>query len=82
MLAANLFLAGLVLSAGLFGLIVFFVALFKGLFDHPNEQANSIFDEHDRRFWRAWETANQQAERRNEFGIPLNPPPGEWGGAR
>lgn len=82
MLNANLFLASLVLGSGLFGLFIFFIAIFKGLFDNPNEQANCIFDEHDRRFWRVWESSDQQDERRNEFGSPLGAPPGEWGGAQ
>lgn len=82
MLTANLFLAALVLGFGLLGLAIFFFALFAGQFDHPEAQAECIFDEHDHRYWREWESADQQAARRAEHGPPLSARPGEWGGAR
>lgn len=82
MLAADLFLVSLVLGAGIIGLVIFFTAVFKGLFDNPQAQSEVIFDEMDLRFWRIWETPEQQAERREQHGDPLSAPPGEWGGSR
>lgn len=82
MIAANLFLAVLVLGAGVLGLGVFFIAVFKGAFDDPASQAGGIFDERDLRYLREWETADQQAERRVAHGESVRAAPGEWGGAR
>lgn len=81
MLAANLLLALLVLGFGIFGLAVFFIALFRGQFDDLGAQQESIFDECDRRYWRVWESPEQEVERRREYGSPLSAAPWEWGGS-
>lgn len=43
-------------------------------------QAAIILDADDLRYERPWETPAQQAARRAEYGDPLTPHPGEWGG--
>ena len=44
-------------------------------------QSRVIFEPDDLRLRRHWETPAQRVERENDYGAPLPPRKGEWGGA-
>jgi cbb3-type cytochrome oxidase maturation protein len=73
-------LTGLVLGA--IALATFAWAWRLGAFDDLEEQAHVIFEPRDWRLQRPWESPAQQEERRRLYGEPIEPEPGEWGGAR
>lgn len=52
-----------------------------GLFRDLEAQSRVIFEPRDWRVRRPWETAGDQLERELTFGQPVEPEPGEWGGA-
>jgi hypothetical protein len=56
-------------------------AYWRGFFDDLDAQSRVIFEPHDFRLERPWETPIQRLERESNYGAPLRPPPGEWGGA-
>ncbi len=72
-------LTGLIL--GLIAIAAFIWAWRRGAFDHLDAQARVILDPRDYRLVRPWETPAQQEERRRLYGDPIEPEPGEWGGA-
>ena len=65
----------------LLGALVMLWAWWRGFFRDLDAQARVIFEPHERRFARPWETPAQRREREAEHGPPLAAPPGEWGGA-
>lgn len=68
------------LGLGLLALAVFAWAWRAGHFRALRAQARVILDPRDYRVERPWETPAQRAERVREFGAPVPPSPGEWGG--
>ena len=64
----------------LLGAIILVWAWWRGFFHHLDAQARVIFEPHDWRLERPWETPAQRRERA-AHGAPLPPAPGEWGGA-
>lgn len=56
-------------------------AWWRGFFHDLEAQARVIFEPDDLRLERPWETAAQRVEREMDFGEPIAPPPGQWGGA-
>ena len=56
-------------------------AWWRGHFRDLEAQSRVIFEPEDYRLERPWETPVQRLERETVFGAPLEPPPGEWGGA-
>lgn len=72
-------LTGLFLGA--IALAAFAWAWRRGQFEHLDAQAHVIFDPRDYRLERPWETEAQREERRRLYGEPVEPEPGEWGGA-
>lgn len=53
-----------------------------GAFSHLDAQSRIILDERDLRLERPWESDAQRAARHVMHGPPVEPMPGEWGGAR
>jgi hypothetical protein len=53
----------------------------RGFFRDLEAQSRVIFEPEDFRLERPWETPIQRLERETNFGEPLQPAPGEWGGA-
>lgn len=70
--AALTILAALVLAWG----------WWRGYFNNLDAQARVIFEPRDWRVERPWETPIQRLQRESAFGDPVEPLPGEWGGAR
>ncbi|HEX7117475.1 MAG TPA: cbb3-type cytochrome oxidase assembly protein CcoS [Longimicrobiales bacterium] len=71
-------LAGVAL--GIIALLCFAWAWRRGQFDDMDTQAHLVFEARDLRLKRPWETLQQRADRLR-YGRPLDPEPGEWGGA-
>jgi nitrogen fixation-related uncharacterized protein len=69
------------LALGVLALAVFVWGWRRGHFSNLDAQARVPLDPHDYRCVRAWETPRQRAEREREYGAPVEPAPGEWGGA-
>ncbi|HEX6939293.1 MAG TPA: cbb3-type cytochrome oxidase assembly protein CcoS [Longimicrobiales bacterium] len=67
-------------ALGVIALLCFVWAWRRGQFDDLEAQAHLVFEPRDLRLARPWETAAQRADRLR-FGEPLEPEPGEWGGA-
>jgi hypothetical protein len=53
----------------------------RGFFRDLEAQARVIFEPRDWRVRRAWEAPEDQLVRELTFGDPVEPEPGEWGGA-
>ncbi len=53
----------------------------RGFFSNLDAQSRVIFDAHDWRVERPWESPTEQLTREVAFGPPEQPRPGEWGGA-
>jgi hypothetical protein len=68
------------LALGVVALAAFIVAWWRGHFRDLDAQARVIFDSHDLRFVRPWETVTQRREREATYGAPLPGERGEWGG--
>lgn len=82
MFPSSLAVIGVALLLGILALAAFAWAWRRGQFDALDRQARVIFDEVDLRLERPWETPGQRAEREAHYGSPIEPAPGEWGGAR
>lgn len=65
----------------LLGALVLLWAWWRGFFHDLDAQARVIFEPHDRRLARPWETPAQRREREAEHGPTIPAAPGEWGGA-
>ena len=53
----------------------------RGFFRDLDAQSRVIFEPRDWRVERPWETPIQRLEREANFGAPVTPRPGKWGGA-
>lgn len=82
MLSPSLTVVLLVAGMGFVSVFAFAWALYRGGLDDPEAQARSILDERDLRLRRVWETEAQAKERMARHGGPIEPRPGEWGGAK
>ncbi len=72
----------IVVLAFMAGALVFFIwAARAGQLGDLDRQAMLPLDERDLRVSHPWETAEQAEARREAWGEPLPPEPGEWGGA-
>lgn len=69
------------LALGVVALAAFAVGWWRGYFRNLDSQARVIFDSHDLRFERPWESAVQRLERETMYGAPLSGDRGEWGGS-
>ncbi|MFW6201885.1 MAG: cbb3-type cytochrome oxidase assembly protein CcoS [Gemmatimonadota bacterium] len=81
MLPSSFAVIGVALLLGGLALVAFAWGWRRGHFDGLREQAYLVFDERDLRLERPWETEAQQERRAARHGPPLDPAPGEWGGA-
>jgi hypothetical protein len=54
----------------------------RGYLSNLDAQSRVIFDERDFRLERPWEDAPTRLDRRLQYGGPVQPEAGEWGGAR
>lgn len=72
-------LTGLAFSA--LALSVFAWGWWRGHFRNLDEQARVLFEPRDYLVERPWESPRQRAERIGQYGEPLPPDLGEWGGA-
>lgn len=72
-------LATVALTAG--AAIMLAVVWKLGFLREWDAQARSIFDERDFRLAREWEGPVDALERELQYGPPVAPRPGEWGGA-
>ncbi len=82
MLPASLIVILGALVMGFAALGAFYWAWRRGHFDHLEAQAHVIFEERDYRLERPWEDEAQREARRQAYGEPIAPEPGEWGGAQ
>lgn len=53
----------------------------RGFFSDLEGQSRIIFDERDWQLARPWESDDVRLDRELAHGPPLQPTPGEWGGA-
>jgi cbb3-type cytochrome oxidase maturation protein len=69
------------LLLGGISLLAFGWAWLRGQLNNLDAQSRVILEPRDYLLERPWETALQRAERRAGHGPPVEPAPGEWGGA-
>jgi nitrogen fixation-related uncharacterized protein len=81
MLPSSLAVVLTALGFALLALVAFAWGWWHGHFDNLDEQARAPFEPRDCLLERPWETAQQRAERQRQYGAPVEPEPGEWGGA-
>lgn len=81
MFPATLILLIAALSFGALALGAFIWAARHGHFHDIERQARLPLEERDLRLAHPWETPEQAEARREAWGEPLAPEPGEWGGA-
>lgn len=81
MLPTSLVIAIVTVAMTLVPALLLFWAWRRGLFRDLETQARVIFEPRDWRIRRSWETPEDQLARELTFGRPVEPGPGEWGGA-
>jgi nitrogen fixation-related uncharacterized protein len=69
------------LALGALALLAFAWGWRRGHFSNLDEQARVLFEPRDCLVSRPWETPRQRAERIRQYGVPVQPDRGEWGGA-
>lgn len=61
--------------------LLLFWAWHRGWLRDFDAQAHVILDERDLRLQRPWEDGGARAQRQAQYGPPMAPDAGEWGGA-
>lgn len=82
MLPTSLTVALVTVAMTLVPALLLFWAWRRGLFRDLEAQSRVIFEPRDWRVRRPWETPEDRLGRELTYGRPVEPEPGEWGGAR